>query len=121
MSHVDVAPTLRELCGLDAQKSDGLSLVQPPKKRVLVGESLYGNRLYGWAQMSVATDGRFTLVDGGSRLELFDLVLAVAITVAVAISVAIAVGAPDRVPGRGPGEGAGVHGAGGGGRGRAGR
>ncbi|MHC4939163.1 MAG: sulfatase-like hydrolase/transferase [Planctomycetota bacterium] len=71
-SILDVAPTLRELCGLTAQTTDGVSLLKPPRKRVLVGESLYGNRLYGWAQLSVATDGRFTLVDGGRRLELFD-------------------------------------------------
>ena len=39
---------------------------------MIVGESLYGNRLYDWAQLSVATDGRFTLVDGGRSPELFD-------------------------------------------------
>jgi len=71
-SILDVAPTLRELCELPGRRSDGVSLLQAPRKRVLVGESLYGNRLYGWSQLSVATDGRFTLVDGGRRLELFD-------------------------------------------------
>jgi len=71
-SILDVAPTLRELAGLPAAPADGVSLLGEPRRRVLVGESLYGNRLYGWAQMSVATDGRFTLVDGGPRLELFD-------------------------------------------------
>jgi len=69
---LDVAPTLRSYAGLPAQPSGGVSLLDPPVRRVVVGESLYGNRLYGWAQQSVATDGRFTLLDGGRRLELFD-------------------------------------------------
>jgi hypothetical protein len=39
----------------------------------VASESLYANRLCGWAQQSAATDGRHALVDGGPRLELFDL------------------------------------------------
>jgi len=68
----DVAPTLRRLCGLDARDSDGRDLFESSKERVVCGESLYANRLFGWAQQSVAFDGRFSLVDGGPRLELFD-------------------------------------------------
>jgi len=70
----DVAPTLRALAGLRPRGGDGRSLLgpEPAAARVLCGESLYANRLYGWAQQSVATDGRYTLVDGGPRFELFD-------------------------------------------------
>lgn len=71
-SLADIAPTLRRLCGLAARESDGTDLLGSCGPRVLCGESLYAWRLYGWAQQSVATDGRFTLVDGGPRLELFD-------------------------------------------------
>ena len=69
----DVAPTLRRLCGLPPAPGPGADLLAPPPARVVCGESLYANRLYGWAQQSCATDGRFSLVDGGPRLELFDL------------------------------------------------
>jgi hypothetical protein len=40
---------------------------------VVVGESLYAHRQFGWAQQAVAFDGRRSLVDGGPRLELFHL------------------------------------------------
>ncbi len=72
----DVAPTLRRLADLPEQASDGFDLLESKggagAGRVVCGESLYANRLYAWAQQSVATDGRFSLVDGGRRLELFD-------------------------------------------------
>jgi arylsulfatase A-like enzyme len=68
----DLAPTLRRLAGLAARPGDGLDLFDLPESRVAAGESLYANRLYRWAQQSVAYDGRWTLVDGGPRLELFD-------------------------------------------------
>jgi hypothetical protein len=71
-SLADVAPTLRALARLDARPGDGRSLLAPAGSRIVCGESLYANRLYGWAQQSTATDGRFTLVDGGPRLGLFD-------------------------------------------------
>ncbi|MHC4932275.1 MAG: hypothetical protein ACYTGV_08810, partial [Planctomycetota bacterium] len=35
--------------------------------------SLYAHRQFGWAQQAVAFDGGHSLVDGGPRLELFDL------------------------------------------------
>jgi arylsulfatase A-like enzyme len=68
----DLAPTLRRLSGLAAQPGDGRDLFDLPENRVVAGESLYGNRLYRWAQQAVAFDGRWSLVDGGPRLELFD-------------------------------------------------
>jgi arylsulfatase A-like enzyme len=68
----DLAPTLRRLAGLAARPGDGVDLLDLPAGRIAAGESLYANRLYRWAQQSVACDGRWTLVDGGPRLELFD-------------------------------------------------
>jgi arylsulfatase A-like enzyme len=69
----DVAPTLRRLCGLAPRPGDGRDLLDLPPRRVLVGESLYANRLYGWAQVTSAADGSHSLVDAGPRVELFDL------------------------------------------------
>ncbi len=71
-SLLDAAPTLRRLCRLAPRRSDGADLFALPDGRILCGESLYGHRLYTWAQQSVATDGRMTLIDGGPRLELYD-------------------------------------------------
>ena len=71
-SILDIAPTLRQLCGFPPRGSDGVSLLSPMESRVLVGESLYGNRVHNWAQVSVATDGRYSLVDAGARVELYD-------------------------------------------------
>jgi hypothetical protein len=71
----DIAPTLRRLCGLAPRPGDGRDLLDLPPERVLCGESLYAFRRYGWAQQACATDGRFSLIDGGPRLELFDRAL----------------------------------------------
>ncbi len=68
----DVAPTLRALCGLPSRAGDGFDLLSLPEGRVAVGESLAAHRLCRWAQQSVAFDGRFSLLDGGPRLELYD-------------------------------------------------
>jgi arylsulfatase A-like enzyme len=68
----DVAPTLRRLCRLDARDGDGVDLLSLPEERVSAGESLQDHRLYRWAQQSVAFDGRFVLLDGGPRVELYD-------------------------------------------------
>jgi len=68
----DIAPTLRTLCRLPARSGDGLDLFSLPEERVAVGESLQAHRLYRWAQQSVAFDGRFSLLDGGPRIELYD-------------------------------------------------
>jgi len=69
----DIAPTLRRLCRLPTQPGDGLDLFSEADGRVVVSESLYANRVYGWAQQTAATDGAFSLVVGGPRLELFSL------------------------------------------------
>lgn len=39
----------------------------------MITESLLAYRTYGWAQVFSATDGRFSLVESGPRLDLFDL------------------------------------------------
>jgi arylsulfatase A-like enzyme len=71
-SILDIAPTLRALCEMKALPGDGRSLLDVPTDRVVIGESLYGNRVHGWAQVSVASDERYSLVDAGPRIELFD-------------------------------------------------
>jgi hypothetical protein len=74
---MDLAPTLRRLCGLSPRGGDGRDLLLPADSadppRVVVGESLYAWRAYGWAQQLCATDGRFSLVDGGPDWGLHDL------------------------------------------------
>ncbi len=73
VSITDIAPTLRTLCRLPSRESDGYDLTDlKMTERVVCGESLYAYRLYGWAQQTVATDGGFSLVDGGPVLSLFD-------------------------------------------------
>ncbi|MFQ5845970.1 MAG: sulfatase, partial [Planctomycetota bacterium] len=67
----DVAPTLREWCNLSPRPHDGAPLTGPPLPAV-VSESLFGWRAHGWGQCLAASDGRFTLVESGPRLELFD-------------------------------------------------
>ncbi len=67
----DVAPTLRRLCGLPEVPSDGRDLRGPPHG-TLVAESLFTWRIHGWGQCFAVTDGDFTLVESGPRVELFD-------------------------------------------------
>jgi len=67
----DLAPTLRRRCGLPARPGDGRPLRGPPAG-VVVSECLYTYRVHGWAQCFAASDGRYTLVESGPRLELFD-------------------------------------------------
>jgi arylsulfatase A-like enzyme len=81
----DLAPTLRAWCGLPAQPGDGVAIAdgggsrlrQGPGGqaggRVVVTESMLAYRTYGWAQVFAATDGRYSLVESGARLDLFDL------------------------------------------------
>jgi arylsulfatase A-like enzyme len=69
----DRAPTLRQWCGLPPQSSDGVAIGGGLGGRVVVTESLLAYRAYGWAQVLAATDGRFSLVESGPRLDLFDL------------------------------------------------
>jgi arylsulfatase A-like enzyme len=65
----DVKATLLGLCGLDVA---GPTLLDLPRDRVVVGESLYAYGLYRWAQQVVAYDGTHSLVDGGPVVQLFD-------------------------------------------------
>ena len=67
----DVAPSVRDLCGLPARDGDGRPLLGPPHE-VVVTESVYVWRIHGWGQCFAATDGRFTLVESGPRVEFFD-------------------------------------------------
>jgi len=67
----DIAPTLRGLCDLPEVPTDGRDLHGPPHETV-VTESLFTFRVHGWGQCFSVTDGEFTLVESGSRLELFD-------------------------------------------------
>jgi arylsulfatase A-like enzyme len=67
----DVAPSLRRWCGLPPRPGDGRPLEGPPHD-VLVSESLFGWGAHNWGQCFAATDGRFSLVESGPRLELFD-------------------------------------------------
>jgi len=72
-SLVDVAPTLRGWCGLKPHASDGSPLDRAPAPgAVVVAESLYAWRMHGWGQCLAATDGRFSLVESGATLSLYD-------------------------------------------------
>jgi len=70
-SVADVAPTVRALTGLPPQDGVGRDLRGPPHE-MLVTESLYTWHIHGWGQCFAVTDGDFTLVESGPRLELFD-------------------------------------------------
>jgi len=70
-SLVDIAPTLRAWCGLAEQPHDGARLFDPPRP-VVVSESLYTWRIHGWGQCFAATDGRYSLVESGAKVEFFD-------------------------------------------------
>lgn len=70
-SLLDVAPTLRALCGLDPSPGGGGSLLEARSEPV-VTLSLEAFRVHGWGQCFSASDGRYTLVEHGPSLELFD-------------------------------------------------
>jgi hypothetical protein len=72
-SLADVAPTLRRLCGLPEVAGDGRDLAGSPHA-TLVSESLFTWRIHGWGQAFGVTDGEFSLIESGARLELFDRV-----------------------------------------------
>jgi len=67
----DVAPTLRAWCGLPPKPSHGVPLFGPPRP-VVVTESIHLWRAHGFGQCFAAFDGRFSLVESGPRVELFD-------------------------------------------------
>ncbi len=72
-SLVDVAPSLRRWCGLPARATDGSMLdADPAPGTVVISESLYAWRMHGWGQCFAATDGRFTLIESGATLALYD-------------------------------------------------
>ena len=66
-----VAPFLRRRAGLDELPSDANGLDRDGGGLV-VSESLFLNRTSNWGQCFAVSDGRFTLVESGPRLELFD-------------------------------------------------
>lgn len=70
-SVADVTPTLRRLCHLPKADSDGLDLLGPPHP-TLVSESLFAWSIHGWGQVFASTDGRYSLIESGSSVELFD-------------------------------------------------
>jgi arylsulfatase A-like enzyme len=70
-SVMDVAPTLRRICNLERREGDGRDLAGPPHE-TLVAESLFTWLIHGWGQAFSVTDGEFSLVEGGSALELYD-------------------------------------------------
>lgn len=67
----DLAPTIRQWCGLPPRPTDGAPLTGPPLP-VVVSESLHTWLLHGWGQCFSATDGRHSLVESGPRIEFFD-------------------------------------------------
>jgi arylsulfatase A-like enzyme len=75
VSLVDVAPTVLELLGIDAPRSDGRSLAESLNGGRIdaeaYAESLYPMRM-GLAPVHTLRDGRFKLIDG-PRPELYDL------------------------------------------------
>ncbi len=72
-SLADLAPTIREWCGLEPGAADGVAISGGRGGRIVVTESMLAYRTYAWAQVFAATNGRFSLVESGPRLDLFDL------------------------------------------------
>jgi len=70
----DVAPTLRVWCGLPKRESDGAALFEKGPA-VVVSESLFTWRIHGWGQCFAAFDGRYSLVESGATIRLYDRAL----------------------------------------------
>jgi len=64
-----VAPSLRCWAGIAA---DGLAPLAAPGRGIATGASLRAYRVHGWGQALVAFDGRWSLVESGPSLRLFD-------------------------------------------------
>jgi len=64
-----VAPSLRCWAGI---ARDGLAPLAAPGGGIAMGASLRAHRVHGWGQVVVAFDGRWSLIESGPRLELFD-------------------------------------------------
>jgi len=67
----DIAPTVLKWCGEEDPGSDGLPLTGPAHD-VVLSETLFNWRIQGWGQSFASTDGRFTLVESGASVELYD-------------------------------------------------
>jgi hypothetical protein len=67
----DIAPTLRSLCGLAPRETDGRLLTESTREPAIT-ESLQSYRMHGWGQCFAAFDGRYSLVEHGPSVELFD-------------------------------------------------
>jgi len=68
----DLAPTLRESCGLAAVESDGVSLRGEPGARDVVDQSRYSELMLGWAPLRALRRGTLVYIDA-PRPELYDL------------------------------------------------
>lgn len=72
VSLVDVAPTLREIAGLSAAESDGISLNKPSPDRSLFAESLYAQRNFGFAPLYAEIHSGLKFIQA-PHPELYDL------------------------------------------------
>jgi len=65
----EVASSLRSWGGLGGRD---LAALAAPGRGIAIGMSLLGHRTHGWGQVLVAFDGRWSLVESGPTLQLFD-------------------------------------------------
>ena len=62
---------MRHWFGLEHTSTDGGRL-DLPSDRIALSEALFSNRVHGWGQCFAAFDGRYTLIEAGSSLRMFD-------------------------------------------------
>ena len=75
VSLVDLAPTILDLAGIKPEKPmDGVSLLQPPRPRTLIAESLYAQRNYGYAPLFASIRDQKKFIDA-PQSEFYDLAL----------------------------------------------
>lgn len=72
--HVDIAPTLLSLAGLDSDETDGAPLVPdlPGGSRVAYSETWYPRLHFGWSELASAAEGRWHYI-AGPKPELYDV------------------------------------------------
>ncbi|MEO8360783.1 MAG: sulfatase-like hydrolase/transferase [Vicinamibacteria bacterium] len=72
--HVDIAPTLLSLAGLDSGGTDGAPLVPnlTGGSRVAYSETWYPRLHFGWSELASAAEGRWHYI-AGPKPELYDL------------------------------------------------
>lgn len=72
--HVDIAPTLLSLVGLDSDGTDGAPLVPdlPGGSRVAYSETWYPRLHFGWSKLASAAEGRWHYI-AGPKPELYDV------------------------------------------------